>query len=220
MQTFSVTGSRVIVKSAMQTGDNAASATAAPMSGTISSAKQARIDVWRNEVASALLEHSAPPPPSSRSTYSSLSSSTNRSTSSFLPSILSGRLNKDGEPLSGDPQRPPSRVRRIWSRIERHFSGRIDDIPGDFPEVYGAGGLADQPRTAMYASLLPPPLDNATSPAPGQQDGDGGDAPLGEASSDGRPGGSKALREKQERLQRAARLLHHGADPHNQVHAS
>jgi hypothetical protein len=203
----------------MPTGDIAASATGAQTPGVISSAKQARIDVWRNEVASALLEHTAPPPPSSRSTYSSLSSSTNRSTSSFLPSVLSGRLNKDSDPLS-DPQRPPSRVRRIWSRIERHFSGRLEDIPGDYPELYGPDGVADQPRTAMYASLLPPPLDDATLPASGQQDGNGDDAPPGEPSSDGRPGGSKAIREKQERLQRAARLLQLGTDPSNQVHAS
>ncbi|KAM4059438.1 hypothetical protein HRG_011498 [Hirsutella rhossiliensis] len=85
----------------------------------------------------------------------------------------------------------PSRRRRFWRRIVRRLSARPDARPGALDPATGlAAGSDEVVRTAMYR-LDDPFFDEVA---------------LGEPSSDG---GRGALKDKQERLHRAARLLMH-----------
>ncbi|OAA45503.1 hypothetical protein NOR_03292 [Metarhizium rileyi] len=149
----------------------------------ISASTQNRILIWRSEVASAL-DDAASSAASSTGIASSLSD-----THSSAGNSLSQRLNGAGA---------LSRGRRFWRRIARRLSG------GRF------GGLEDEQmdreptvRTAMYRAPPPPPLPIDARGVTAVEDL----VSLEEESSDGKAGAARGLKEKQDRLQRAARLL-------------
>jgi hypothetical protein len=168
----------------------------------MSSAKQNRILVWRREVASALDD----------------AASTASSSSTITTSSAAGASNPSGLPESPTSSfsSASSRRRALWSRLTRRFA--LQSGPDS-----AAANAADSPRTAMYRDT---PLDAALegltvvdsapdAPAPAAQpsplpepEAQEEEQPLGAASSS--DGGGRGLRERQERLQRAARLLQHG----------
>ncbi|PFH62550.1 hypothetical protein XA68_13132 [Ophiocordyceps unilateralis] len=157
-------------------------------SSCLSASAQTRILIWRSEVASAFDPPLLPPSSASSSSVPSAhSSSSTAASSSLLPS---------------------SRGRRFWRRIVRRLSSRPDPAPSPesaraavvaallAAEAAAAGGAPakDPPtehdqdsRTAMYRFM--PPLHGHEQPL------DGHDSHHG------------ALKQKQERLHRAAKLL-------------
>lgn len=144
-------------------------------------AKQQRIMIWRNEVASALSANSAPSLASSH-TSTSLSST----------------------PLSDDvpdEHAAPSRSRpSLWKRLSSRFNPRSRSRSRDKAAQLPAGLGAD--RTSMYRSEQA-----AQARLEGEEDG------LRENSEDG----ARGLKEKQERLRRAARLLNQGGRREDEV---
>lgn len=169
----------------------------------MSPAKQDRIRIWRDEVATAHLDPdddaSTAPSRAGGAAGSSATSTTTSSSSSrsalvvargrHLLSRLAHRLSlRSSSPSPSPPDghgndSPPS---HFWSRRRR---GADDRSPN---------GVT---RTAMYAALSP---DNAAAWA---EEGSGEVAPGQDASADGAPPRDAAIREKQDRLLRAARLL-------------
>ncbi|EFY93298.1 hypothetical protein MAC_00536 [Metarhizium acridum CQMa 102] len=150
---------------------------------SISASTQNRILIWRSEVASAL-DDAASSAASSTGIAFSLSD-----THSSAGNSLSQRQHSAGA---------LSRGRRFWRRIARRLSG------GRF------GGFEDDDldrepaiKTTMYRAPRPPapPVDARGIDTFEEAVG------LGEESSDGKLGTGRGLREKQERLERAARLL-------------
>ncbi|KAF4447704.1 hypothetical protein FALBO_16912 [Fusarium albosuccineum] len=145
-------------------------------------AKQERIHIWRTEVASAL---SVPTAPSLSSSLSSSSAAT-----------------PDPDPDTSFGLSPPSpatsRSRSLWKRISWRFG------PKRRAAANAAAAAAELPpdgRTAMYRGL-----ETRVPRVEDMLDEEGG---ILERDSEGRANG---LREKQERLSRAARLLNHGPD--------
>jgi hypothetical protein len=148
-----------------------------PMSRT----KQARIDIWRNEVA---LQTTTPDPlrpgsPSSTESPASLSSSLSRSSASIA--------SRPRDPAAASE----SRARRLLKRIGGKLTGSKRD-------KNSAAGEGDVIRTRMYR-------DEQTAAAAAEAE----DAAQPE--SEDRPRGG--LKDKQERLERAARLLEQGPTP-------
>lgn len=148
--------------------------TTPPMSRT----KQARIDIWRNEVA---LQTTTPDPlrpgsPSSTETPASLSSSPSRSSASIA---------------SRPRDTPESRARRLLKRIGGKLTGSKRDKNG----AAGEGGVI---RTRMYR-------DEQTAAAAAEAED------IAQPESEDRPRGG--LKDKQERLERAAQLLEQGPTP-------
>lgn len=150
---------------------------------SISASKHSRIDIWRNEVASALIpDPSSPLSPDS----SSLVAAAPSFTSSSAATTNTGSTHQ------------PSRTRRLLSRIGRRLTGRSAAEDAALEDV--------TTRTAMYSTHLPPPPQDAaaaTAPVDGAAAED--EVVPGEASSRG--GAAPGLKETQERLMRAARLL-------------
>lgn len=146
--------------------------TTPPMSRT----KQARIDIWRNEVALLTTTPDVPGrpgSPSSTDSPASLSSSPSRSSSSIV----------------SRPRDEESRARRLFRRISGKITGKSR---GRNPEE-------DVIRTRMYK-------DEQAAAAATQAEDDALAAV--ERESEEHPRGG--LKEKQERLERAARLLEQG----------
>ncbi|KAK3192688.1 hypothetical protein K4F52_001042 [Lecanicillium sp. MT-2017a] len=158
--------------------------TAAP---PLSASKQTRILIWRDEVASSTSDDQHSQQQRTSDAASSSATSTTTSSSSSRPALLL------------------SRGRQLFSRLARRLSAQ-----GDGPEapqstskftLRGRRRSAVEPpsRTAMYAALSP---DNAaawTADADADDEGD-----------EEEPKMDAKLREKQERLMRAARLLDQG----------
>ncbi|KAI9172008.1 hypothetical protein HJFPF1_01500 [Paramyrothecium foliicola] len=194
----------------------------------MSSSKQNRILIWRREVASALLDDAASNA-SSHSSSSTVTNATATTTASSGPhhgaaAALSPTLalNADSPTSSfSSTSLPSSRPRALWKRLSRRLA--IHHAPEIAVPV-------ESPRTAMYRDN---PLDASLAleglTVVGSGGGDRVDAPaaaavvqaaianrepkdeqqpLGAESSSG--GVDRGLRERQERLQRAARLLEHG----------
>ncbi|CAM1507249.1 Fc.00g068900.m01.CDS01 [Cosmosporella sp. VM-42] len=136
-------------------------------------AKQQRILVWRNEVASALSTNPAP---------------------SLASSHTSTSLSSDLEPPS--PNTTPSRPRSLWKRLSSRFTGRSRHADEMAPQMLDSEGGE---RTAMWRN-------ESTIHARLQAEGEE-TVGLGDKSSEG---GGRGLKEKQERLRRAARLLNQG----------
>lgn len=152
--------------------------TTPPMSRT----KQARIDIWRNEVA---LQTTTPDPlrpgsPSSTESPASLSSSPSRSSASIA--------SRPRDPAAASE----SRARRLLRRISGKLTGSKRDGNG------AAGGEGDVIRTRMYRD------EQAAAAAAAEDD-------AAQPESEDRPRGG--LKDKQERLERAARLLEQGPTP-------
>lgn len=161
---------------------------------SISRAKQARIDIWRNEVAILTIPDVARPgSPSSRSSATSPPSTSASSPSHSSSSIFSRPANRE-----------ESRTRRIWRRLSRKLSGggrQEDGSPGGAQAKNGEDAIV---RTQMYRDER---VDKVTD---GRLQGND-DLAVPEESSEGNARGG--LKEKQERLERAARLLHQGPAP-------
>lgn len=151
----------------------------------ISRSKQARIDIWRNEVALLTI----PDVPESGSPLSPASSGGPPSTSASSFSRSSSSV--FSKPLE------ESRTRRIWKRLGRKLTGR--DGKGRPGDGSGKDGIV---RTQMYQAER---VDQDATPA---AQGDDALADLEDGSENNARGG---LKEKQERLERAARLLKQGA---------
>lgn len=158
--------------------------TTAPMSR----AKQARIDIWRNEVALLStadpdVPHRPGSPSSTDSPTSSLASSRSRSSSSINSRNLS-----EG-----------SRARRLLKRIGGKLTGKTREKDAVVEEAVI--------RTRMYQDEQGV---GATAQALLNAE-DGGLAAVVVRQSEDHPRGG--LKDKQERLERAARLLDHGPSP-------
>ncbi|KAH6899007.1 hypothetical protein B0T10DRAFT_556296 [Thelonectria olida] len=145
-------------------------------------AKQQRILIWRTEVASAL----------SLPTSSHSSDTTTTSVASPLPDDIT--INDDPRPtpehaILGSPLSPTtssSKARSFWKRISWRFSRHRR----------GPSSLApDAQRTSMYRNDRPIPVVDDLDGAFQDRHSDDG---------------ANALRDKQERMQRAARLLNQG----------
>ncbi|KAH7326494.1 hypothetical protein B0I35DRAFT_136879 [Stachybotrys elegans] len=147
----------------------------------MSAAKQNRIMIWRNEVASALdpLEADSVNDIAPSSTAASTITSHSSSSTAASP--------------------PVSRPRSLWNRVSRRLSifTRSSDAADADP--------IRSPRTAMYRDMVDP-IASPSGPEAKRAD----EMLLGADSDEGRPGG---LKEKQERLERAARLLDQGRTP-------
>ncbi|KAI5466609.1 hypothetical protein BGZ63DRAFT_418379 [Mariannaea sp. PMI_226] len=161
----------------------------APVNPLMTPAKQERILIWRTEVASAL---SLP--------TSSHSSDTSNSAASPLPEDgVDGRPNllETDSPLSPTL----SKGRGLWKRISWRFSRRR----------YTPSLGPDAQRTSMYRNDRPKAL---TREGTNTNDGlnNEGDAGIVNRYSE-EDGGANGLRQRQERLQRAARLLTQGTNP-------
>ncbi|KAK2590305.1 hypothetical protein QQS21_012018, partial [Conoideocrella luteorostrata] len=154
---------------------------------SISASTQNRILIWRSEVASAL-DDAASSAGSSMGAIS-LSDTQSSAENSYSRHQSNGAI---------------ARGRRVWHRITRRLSG------GRF------GGISEEEfdcepaaKTAMYRAPPPPPPpvdERGLIPAHEEM------VDLGEESSDGKAAARGGLKEKQERLERAARLL--GQQPH------
>ncbi|PHH59879.1 hypothetical protein CDD82_2387 [Ophiocordyceps australis] len=158
-------------------------------SAHLSSGAQSRILIWRSEVASAHDASSVPP-------MESLSSCSASSSASSDPS--------SANPQSAQPAPHPSRRRHFsWRRLARRLSLR-PLVGGASPSFYHFDDADLSPhvdpdcphelvRTSMYRDLAPPNLDASPD-----------DLDLGRSSDENqRP----TIRQRQERLTRAARLL-------------
>ena len=156
----------------------------------ISASKQTRILIWRSEVASALESVPLPLSPLSSSRSSSTTTTTTTGSASNLFHF---------PPLT--PAQPVSRRQRFWRRLSRSFSG------GREPQLDDAE-RAEPARTSMYTAAVVALEAVQAGPEETPLDGEG-DVMPGEGSSDG--AGQRGLKEKKERLQRAARLLEQGA---------
>lgn len=150
----------------------------------ISASTQNRILIWRSEVASAIDDAS-----SSAASSTGIASSLSE-TQSSADNSLSQRQSIGGT---------VSRGRRFWRRIARRLSGGRFGFEED--------ELDREPaiRTAMYRAPPPPPppVDARGVVATAEEDIIG----LGDDSSDDKVGAGRGLKDKQERLERAARLL-------------
>lgn len=145
-------------------------------------AKQQRILIWRSEVASAISANSAP----------SLASSHTSTSLSSAPLDDPEEPSAASSPANLHPPSPsPSRPRSLWKRLSSRFSGRgsNNSKPKEEGPLVGLG----VDRTAMYRN-------EGAAQARLDLDEEGG---LAERSSDG----ARGLKEKQERLRRAAKLL-------------
>ncbi|KAG6010635.1 hypothetical protein E4U21_005133 [Claviceps maximensis] len=167
---------------------------------TISASTQNRILVWRSEVASAIDDAA-----SSSASYTGHTSSLSDAHSST--GYSSSQARSGGAVIA--------RGRRFWNRLARRLSrGRFGGIDEDL--------VLREPamRTAMYRTPPPPPplppVDARGVLATQNQRGRSRDLEmemelaLGDerSSSDANPNGRRrGLKEKQERLERAARLL-------------
>lgn len=150
-------------------------------------AKQQRILIWRTEVASAL----------SLPTSSHSSDTTTTSIASPLPDDMM-TINDDamrptpeqamlGSPLS--PTTSSSKARSLWKRISWRFS-RHRRAPSSL--------APDAQRTSMYRNDRPVAMADEDE-----------DAAFPDRNSDS-GGAANGLRDKQDRMQRAARLLNQG----------
>ncbi|KAK7228545.1 hypothetical protein V2G26_000715 [Clonostachys chloroleuca] len=149
----------------------------------MSRVKQNRIDIWRNEVAALTLDTAldTSDDPSRHSPPPSSATSSASSSSSFLS-------------LSS----PTSRGRRFWRRLSHRLTGRpLDPSPPDVART-------DMYRTEQQQSS-PSPRHTAPKDLGRRHTAE---AALGEESS--RDGLQGALGAKQDRLERAARLLEEG----------
>ncbi|KAJ6445641.1 Tether containing UBX domain for GLUT4 [Purpureocillium lavendulum] len=181
--------------------------TPAAVPSCLSSTAQARILIWRTEVASAL----AAPPKSSPSSSASTASSLPSAPSSATFTTTASPPGDDG--TAGQPGKS-GRRHRFWRRLVRRLSLRATgpdgsthaallDGTGIPPEACPGGVLpgGEVIRTAMYHqdAAPPPPNDNPVGP---QQDDDA----LHDADSS-EDDVLRKQKKQQERLQRAARLL-------------
>ena len=153
----------------------------------ISPSKQNRILIWRNEVATALSPDI--PLPSHRSGISSTSTTSTTSTKSSSLSAVASRLSNLFRRLS-----PSSSARQtaqaaalqssktdMYISLRAEYNGRLDN--GERAATFLAEGLEEDAHQDEY-------------------DGD--------SDSQAAAGAAAALKEKQDRLLRAARLLHEG----------
>jgi hypothetical protein len=154
----------------------------------MSTSKQNRILIWRDEVASAADALDA-----------------ESSVNGIAPSFTSSSTTTTTSSASTAPP-TRSRSRNLWKRLSRRLSiiaRGTDAAPSDTDL---------SPRTAMYrdlpASVAIANLNAAAAPRDDVDLNAAEDMPLGPESSNGRAGG---LKEKQERLERAARLLDQAA---------
>lgn len=149
-----------------------------PSPSTMSASTQNRIMIWRSEVASAM-DDAASSAASSTGNACSLSDSHSSAEYSWSQARSGGGA--------------MARGRRFWRRLARRLSGGRSGYTQD-------GTIQREPtaRTAMYRAP-PPPVDARGATAAHEHVVD---------CSDGNPGLARGgLKEKQERLQRAARLL-------------
>ncbi|KAJ6781904.1 hypothetical protein PWT90_11028 [Aphanocladium album] len=153
----------------------------------MSAAKQDRIRIWRHEVATAHLE---PDQDASTTTVSSATSTTTSSSSSSRSAAL-----------------VLARGRHILSKLAHKLSLRpSSSSSGGFWRGGGGGGRGHEEgtsRTAMYATLSP---DYNPDVVPVDEDVD--EELIG--AFEGENPRDAVLREKQERLMRAAKLLDKG----------
>lgn len=143
----------------------------------MSAAKQTRIMVWRDEVASA----SASDTPASNYSAPSLVTTTTASTTSLTPSELATM----------------SKSSRLWHKVKAQFTGkarrRSSVANADVPEFMMPPRKGDVTRTAMYRNLRSGGAKSADEEiVPGQD------------SSNGR---GRGLFQRQRRMIRASRLL-------------
>ncbi|KAG5929727.1 hypothetical protein E4U42_004886 [Claviceps africana] len=160
----------------------------------MSASTQNRIIIWRSEVASAVDDAA-----SSAASYTGKTSSVSDAHSSAEYS--SSQARSGGAVMA--------RGRRFWHRIARRLSrGRFGGIDDDL--------FLREPatRTAMYRTLPPPPppppVDARGVSAARGRHGLDPDLDLndeGSSEADPRRGLRRGLKDKQERLERAARLL-------------
>ncbi|KAK1246820.1 hypothetical protein MKX08_000622 [Trichoderma sp. CBMAI-0020] len=143
----------------------------------MTAAKQNRIMVWRDEVASA----SASDPPASNYSAPSLVTTTTASTTSLTPSELATM----------------SKSSRLWHKVKAQFTGkarrRSSVANADVPEFMMPPRKGDVTRTAMYQNLRSGDAkDVEEEVTPGQD------------SSNGR---GRGLFSRQRRMIRASKLL-------------
>ncbi|CEJ81677.1 hypothetical protein VHEMI01793 [[Torrubiella] hemipterigena] len=149
----------------------------------ISASKQNRINIWRTEVATALLpaDNASVASPSDSCAPSSSTTSTKSSSFSRRSALL-------------------ARGRNFFSGIARRLSGNHRDARSE---------TSDGPiRTEMYTTLrpdyIPGNVDYQRLLATHNAADENGEVSLGESNLSGR---DAALRERQDRLRRAAKLL-------------
>ncbi|KAF5023938.1 hypothetical protein F66182_4018 [Fusarium sp. NRRL 66182] len=142
-------------------------------------AKQERIHIWRTEVASALSLPTAPSLSSSLSSSSAVTPDPDPDTSFATPPSPAG-----------------SRPRSLWKRISWRFGPKRRAAAN---MAAAAAELPPDGRTAMYRGMeTRTPRGDGMEPEGGILDRDGdGDS----------EGGANGLKDKQDRLVRAARLL-------------
>lgn len=180
----------------------------------MSVSKQNRILIWRREVASAL-DDAASSAVSTTSSSSTVTTSTTPASANGLPPA-SAAVNADSPTSSFSSA--SSRRRALWNRLSRRLAIHHGPESPATP--------VESPRTAMYRDNPPDAalegltvVDSApdrpegeaqaqAQPSPNREAEVQEELPLGEESSS--DGGGRGLRERQERLQRAARLLQHG----------
>lgn len=150
----------------------------------ISPSKQTRIDIWRTEVATLT---TAPSPTTPTSTTTTNTTATSSSSSSTYSSPFQKRR------------------RSLWRRLARRITGR-DNGCGDDEDAW------DQDvRTEMYRAVVDKPRGTTgwDRVVVEEDEEEKEEVALGEESSGHGRGGK--LKEKQGRLERAARLLDQGA---------
>lgn len=148
---------------------------------SISRSKQARIDIWRNEVALLTI----PDAPESDSPLSPTSSG-------GPPSTSASSFSRSSSSVFSRPFEE-SRTRRIWKRLGRKLTGRAGKgREGDAKDAIVRTQMYQAERVDQDAAA------KGDDALPDLEDGSEGNGKVG-------------LIEKQERLERAARLLNQGA---------
>ncbi|KPM34002.1 hypothetical protein AK830_g12569 [Neonectria ditissima] len=121
------------------------------------------------------------------------------------PSLASSHSDESADSSSSAAASPgpgpssPSRPRGFWKRLSWRFSSRYRDDPAASP---------DAERTSMYREDRP--RKGTGSHHVDDDDNDDDEGALPDKISDDGAGNGNGLRDKQERLQRAARLLNKG----------
>ncbi|KAL6868971.1 hypothetical protein ACO1O0_000294 [Amphichorda felina] len=171
----------------------------------ISPSKQTRIDIWRSEVA-ALTTPPSPATPTSSTSAATITTSSSSSSTYSHP--FQHHKDKDKDK---DHHHQHQRRRSLWRRLARRISGRGPpggggggDNDDDGRRPIGEDVWDQDMRTDMYRDVA------VERPVVAAEEGGANnaqDALFGEDEDDAR---GRGLKQKQERLERAARLLNQG----------
>jgi hypothetical protein len=204
-----------------------------PSHPSMSTSKQNRILIWRREVASALVEDAssnaanssnAASIPTSAST-SAVTSTKPTGTSGLLPTSTAVNADSPTSSFSSASSRPRALWKRLSKRLALHHgsdsaaatatesprTAMYRDVPPDAAALEGltvVDSVPDRPEAEGEAQAQPSPSPEAQIQEEQQQ-------PLGDGSSS--DGADRGLRERQERLQRAARLLERASKKEERV---